>query len=72
MALNSLEDKQRDERKQNVQAMITEVAEANAVDPETVEIQKAMVTQISNKRQNHGRNRRSRAEAKSVSIKMLK
>lgn len=34
------EDKQRDERKQNVQAMITEVAEANAVDPETVEIQK--------------------------------
>lgn len=33
------EDKQRDERKQNVQAMITEVAEANAVDPETVEIQ---------------------------------
>lgn len=34
------EDKQRDERKQNVQAMIIEVAEANAVDPETVEIQK--------------------------------
>ncbi len=33
-------DKQLEERKAKVQEMITEVAEANAVDPETVEIQK--------------------------------
>lgn len=43
------EDKQRDERKQNVQEMITEVAEANAVDPATVELQNSWLLKSATK-----------------------
>lgn len=43
------EDKQRDERKQNVQAMITEVAEANAVDPATIELQNSWLLKSTTK-----------------------
>ncbi|HAB49634.1 MAG TPA: hypothetical protein DCE17_04245 [Lactobacillus sp.] len=43
------EDKQRDERKENVQAMIKEVSEANAVDPATVELQNSWLLKSATK-----------------------